>query len=78
MTHSMLRPISQRRKVACSTGATLAAFAALGWWLPAARLPHATLLTQLLSGLGLLLPVALTLLALPTRSTGTAGGGRAS
>lgn len=23
MTHSMFRPVSQRRKVACSTGATL-------------------------------------------------------
>jgi len=74
----MFRPVSQRRKVACSTAATLAAFAALGWWLPAARLPHATLLTQLLGGLGLLLPVALTLLAVPTQSTRTTERGGAS
>lgn len=46
MTHPMLRPVSQRRKVACSTGATLL--------------------------------VALTLLAVPTRSTDTTERGGAS
>jgi len=74
----MTRPIpwsdGQRRKVIFSAAATLLALAEIGWWLPAARLPHATLPTHLLAWLRLALPAILTLLA--ARSGGSETGAR--